>query len=65
VTEFLNVDESQSLGFEGETGPEIDAAVWEWLVGNPHNGTLAERIANAQSLGRTDRVEYLESHPEA
>ena len=65
MTEFLNVDESQLHGFEGESGPEIDDAVWEWLVGNPHNGPLSERIADAQSLGLDDIVEYLESRPEA
>ena len=65
MTQFLNVDPSRLHGFEGGSGPEIDDAIWEWLVGNPHHGPLVERIANAQSLGRDDIVEYLESHPEA
>jgi len=59
VTKYLEVDPAVSQGDDGETGPEAEAAVWDWLIHDTPEISIDERIADAEYLGRDDIVNYL------
>jgi hypothetical protein len=59
MTEFLDTSPTADQGEEDEASPENEQAVYDWLVTDGGNMTVAERIAQAEALDRDDIVEAL------
>lgn len=60
MSKYLTVDPTAAQG-EDEGSPQNEAGVWEWLVGDTDGLPLEERIALAESLGRYDIVDAIDS----
>jgi hypothetical protein len=61
ASQFLDSSQNVDQGEDPEFSPEVEAAVWEWLVVDGGNMTLEDRIDQAASLGRYDIVEALKT----
>ena len=61
TSQFLDTSQNVDQGEDPEFSPEVEAAVWEWLVVDGGNMTLEERIDQAASLDRYDIVDALKT----